>query len=66
MSTSLEADVIASSSLTRLVGHREEHRACKKSIDGVLAGMVVCLEPGANDLHMVQLMLLAPSHPWIH
>jgi len=25
-------------------------------------GMVICLEPGANDLHMVQLMSLPPHH----
>jgi len=24
--------------------------------------MVICLEPGANDLHMIQLMLLPPHH----
>jgi len=24
--------------------------------------MVICLEPGANDLHMVQLMPLPPHH----
>jgi len=24
--------------------------------------MVICLEQGANDLHMVQLMLLPPHH----
>ena len=26
------------------------------------AGMVICLERGANDLHMVQLMQLSPYH----
>jgi len=46
--------------LTLLVGHQEEHPARKK-IEWRVTGMVVCLEYGANDLHMVQLMLL-PSH----
>jgi len=43
-----------------LVGHQEEHAACKKLSDEVLCG---CLSgAGANDLHMVQLMLLPPYH----
>jgi len=29
-------------------------------------GMVICLEQGANDLHMVQLMPLPPQHLLIH
>ena len=29
------------------------------------AGMVICLECGANDLHMVHLMPLPPHHPWL-
>jgi len=41
--------------LTLLVGPQEEHPACKKEWWG--AGMVVCLERGA-DLHVVQLMPL--------
>ena len=28
--------------------------------------MVICLEQGANDLNMVQLMPLPPHHLWIH
>jgi len=47
----------ASSALTLLVGQQEGHPACKKLSGGVLAGMVICLERGA-DLHMVQLMPL--------
>jgi len=42
--------------LTLLVGRQEGHPACKKEWWG--AGMVVCLERGA-DLHMVQLMPLS-------
>jgi len=38
---------------TRFVGHHEEHSACKK------IGIVICLQLGANDLHMVQLLPLA-------
>jgi len=41
-----------------LVGRQEGHLACKK----VSAEMVICLEQGVNDLHMVQLMPLPPDH----
>ena len=44
------------SALTLLVGWQEGHPACKKT-DWWGAGMVICLERGA-DLHMVQLMPL--------
>ena len=44
------------SALTLLVGHQEGHPACKKT-EWWGAGMVICLEQGA-DLHMVQLMPL--------
>ena len=40
-----------------LVGRQEGHPAVKKLSGGVLAGMVICLELGA-DLHMTQLMPL--------
>ena len=46
----------AFSALTLLVGRQEGHAACKKT-EWWGAGMVVCLEPGA-DLHMAQLMPL--------
>jgi len=46
----------AFSALMLLVGRQEGHLACKKT-EWWGAGMVVCLERGA-DLHMVQLMLL--------
>ena len=38
------------------VGRQEEHPACKK----LSVGVVICLERGADRLHMVQLM---PLHP---
>ena len=44
------------SALTLLVGRQEGHPACKKT-EWWGAGMVICLERGA-DLHMAQLMLL--------
>ena len=40
-----------------LVGRQEGHPACKKQSGGVLHGVVICLERGA-DLHMAQLMPL--------
>ena len=42
--------------LTLLAGWQEGHPACKKT-EGWGAGMVICLERGA-DLHMAQLMPL--------
>jgi len=45
--------------LTLLVGHQEEHPSCKNY--GV--GVVICLERGADCLHMVQLMPLHPKTP---
>ena len=50
---------IAFNALTLLVGHQEEHLACKK-IKWWGVGVVICLERGADCLHMVQLM---PLHP---
>jgi len=47
---------VAFSALTLLVGRQEEHPACKKT-EWWGAGMVICLERGA-DLHMAQLMSL--------
>jgi len=46
----------AFSALTLLVGRQEGHPACKKT-EWWGAGVVICLELGA-DLHMAQLMLL--------
>ena len=46
----------AFSALTLSVGRQEGHPACKKS-EWWAAGVVICLERGA-DLHMAQLMPL--------
>ena len=46
----------ACSALTLLVGRQEGHPACKKT-ERWGAGVVICLEQGA-DLHMAQLMPL--------
>jgi len=43
--------------LTLLVGRQEGHPACKKKTEWWGAGVVICLERGA-DLHMAQLMPL--------
>ena len=48
--------VFAFSALTLLVGWQEGHPACKK-LEWWDAGMVICLERGA-DLHIAQLMPL--------
>jgi len=53
---------MAFSGLTLLVGRQEEHPARRK----FGAGVVVCLQRGANDLHMVQLMPLPPDHLSLH
>ena len=50
---------LCSSALTLLVGGQEEHPAQKISED---SGVVIFLQRGANDLHMVQLMPLPPDH----
>ena len=47
---------VAFSALTLLVGWQEGHPACKKT-EWWIAGVVICLERGA-DLHMAQLMPL--------
>jgi len=44
-----------------LVGRREEHLACKKLSDELLAWLSG-LEQSANDLHIIQLMPLPPRH----
>jgi len=48
--------------LTLLVRHQEEHLAFKKLSDEV----VICLELGADDLHMVQLMPVPLHHLLLH
>ena len=52
----LHLGVVAFSALTLLVGRQEGHPACKKT-EWWGAGVVICLERGA-DLHMAQLMPL--------
>ena len=47
----------AFTALTLFVGRQEGHPACKKT-EWWCAGIVICLEQGA-DLHMVQLMSLS-------
>ena len=47
----------AFSALTLLVGRQEGHPACTKKLEWWGAGVVVCVEQGA-DLHMAQLMPL--------
>ena len=54
--------LFAFSALTLLVGRQEGHLACKKNMEWWGADMVICLERGADDLHMVQLMPLPPHH----
>ena len=51
---SMLAEIYAFSALTLLVGQQEGHPACKKT-EWWGAGVVVCLEQGA-DLHTAQLM----------
>jgi len=53
---------IAFSALTLLVGHQEGHLACKNLSDWWGAGVVICLEWGANDLYIVQMMPLPPDY----
>jgi len=49
-----EEQLFTFSALTLLVGRQEGHPACKK-LEWWGAGLVICLERGA-DLHMAQLM----------
>ena len=43
-------------------GQREKHPSRNRLSDGWSAGVVVCLERSANDLHMGQLIPLPPHH----
>jgi len=52
------------SAFTLLVGHQEEHPASKKLRQG--AGLVISLEYGEDNLHMVQLMPLPPHRFLLH
>jgi len=56
------------SALTLSVGCQEEYTACKK-IAWWGAGVVICLEQGANDLndlHTIKLIPLPSHHLWLH
>ena len=50
------------SALVLLVGCLVEHVACKKLSDEVF----ICLEQGADELHLVQLLPLPPHHLLLH
>jgi len=54
----------AFSALMLLVGCQEDLPAVK--IEWWGTGVVICLECGANDLHMAQLMPLPPHHLLLH
>jgi len=54
-------EFIAFSAVTLLVGRQARHPACKKT-EWWGTGVVICLEWGKNDLHMVQLMPLPPHY----
>jgi len=56
INVSLLSASFAFSALTLLVGRQEGHLVCKKT-EWWVAGMIICLEQGA-DLHMAQLMPL--------
>ena len=56
MKPKLPSVLVAFSALTLLVGRQEGHPACKKT-EWWGAGVVICLELGA-DLHTAQLMPL--------
>ena len=53
--------LIAFSGFTLLVGHQEEHPACKKLSDKLLAWLSVC-----SEVHMVHLMPLPPYYLLLH
>jgi len=50
---------LAFSALTLFGGRQEVQLACKK-LEWRGTGVVICLQQGVNDLHMVQLMPLPP------
>jgi len=57
---------LAFSALTLLVGHQQEHPACKKLSDQVLAWLSVCSEVQMKYLYTVQLIPLPPHHLLSH
>jgi len=58
------ASEIAFSALTLLVGRQEEHPTSKNERRG--AGVFICLQQGANDLDIIQLMPLLFHHLLLH
>ena len=52
---------VAFSALTLLVGHQEEHPACKHWVMRWGVGVVICLERGADCLHVVSLFHCIPK-----
>jgi len=56
---------VAFTASTVLVWHREEHLVCKK-IEWWCAGIVICLQRGANDLHIIPMMPLPPHNLFLH
>ena len=55
---------LAVNALTLLVGRQEEHLACKNWV--TMFFVVICVERGADCLHMVQVMMpLLPENPII-
>jgi len=50
--------------VTLLLGHQEEHPACKKLFFGAV--MVICPGQSANDYHIFQLILLPSCHLLLH
>jgi len=59
--TLLSSVLFAFSALTLLVWRQKQQPACKKPTDEV-----VCVEQGANDLHIARLMPLTPRHLLLH
>jgi len=60
-----QISAFAFSALTLLVWHQEEHPDCKKIVWWG-AGVVICLELGADDLHMVLMMPVPPHRLLLH
>ena len=58
----LQLSLNSISALTLLAGWQEEHLASKKTEWWGAGIVVICLEQGANDWHIVQLIPLPPHH----
>jgi len=64
-SLTLYGQCVAFSALTLLVGVRKGIRPAKNWVTRCV-GIVICLEQGANDMHMVQLIPLPPHCFLLH